>query len=61
MKVEPAYAQLKDQFLIERNYVKSFDGFKTCILSKVLALSLVKSFNQLELSRQINHIKQPIF
>ena len=60
-QVERTYAQLKDQFLIERNYAKSFLGYKTRILFKVTALTLVQHLNKFVLQRDINLIKQPIY
>lgn len=60
-QVEQTYAQFKDQFLIERNYAKSFQGYKTRILSKVTALTLIQHINKFDLNRPINHIKHPIY
>ncbi len=60
-QVERTYAQLKDQFLIERNYAKSFLGYKTRILSKITALTLLQHLNKFVFNREINLIKQPIY
>ena len=60
-QVERSYAQLKDQFLIERSYAKSFLGYKTRILSKITALTMIQHTNKFDLSRPINHIKHPIY
>ena len=35
-RIETLFSQLCDQFTIRRNYAKSFHGFKTRILSKLL-------------------------
>ena len=35
-RIETLFSQLSDQFMIRRNYAKSFDGFKTRILAKIL-------------------------
>lgn len=59
--VERTYSQLKDQFLIERNYAKTFSGFKTRILSKITALTLIQYFNHFVLFRDINLIKSPLY
>lgn len=59
--VERTYSQLKDQFLIERNYAKTFWGFKTRILSKITALTLIQYFNNFVIFRDINLIKSPIY
>ncbi|NAW50038.1 transposase, partial [Elizabethkingia argentiflava] len=37
-RIETLFSQLCDQFMIRRNYAKSFDGFKNRILSKIMAL-----------------------
>ena len=60
-QVERTYAQLKDQFLIERNYAKTFWGYKTRILSKITALTMIQHINKFELNRPINIIKHPIY
>lgn len=60
-QVERTYSQLKDQFLIERNYAKSFWGYKTRILSKITALTMIQHLNKFELNRPINYIKHAIY
>lgn len=60
-QVERTYSQLKDQFLIERNYAKTFWGYKTRILSKITALTMIQYLNKFELSRPINHIKHAVY
>jgi hypothetical protein len=60
-QVERTYSQLKDQFLIERNYAKSFWGYKTRILSKITALTMLQYLNKFELNHPINHIKHAIY
>jgi hypothetical protein len=51
---------LCDQFMIRRNYAKSFQGFKTRILAKITALTLVQLINKFIFERQINNIKTQI-
>lgn len=41
-RIETLFSQLCDQFLIRRNYAKTFEGFKTRILAKITALTLVQ-------------------
>lgn len=60
-QVERTYAQLKDQFLIERNYAKSFWGYKTRILTKITALTMIQYFNKFELNRPTNYVKHAIY
>ena len=46
-RIETLYSQLCDQFMIRRNYAKSFDGFKNRILSKIMALTVIQLRNKL--------------
>ena len=41
-RIETLFSQLCDQFRIRNNYAKSFEGFKTRILAKITALTLVQ-------------------
>jgi len=45
-RIETLFSQLCDQFMIRRNYAKSFEGYKTRILSKISALTIVQYINQ---------------
>jgi hypothetical protein len=56
-RIETLFSQLCNQFMIRRNYAKSFEGFKTRILSKVTALTVVQYINKFVLNRSINNIK----
>ncbi len=56
-RIETLFSQLCDQFMIRRNYAKSFDGFKTRILSKIAALTVVQYINKTIFNRNINNIK----
>lgn len=55
-RIETLFSQLCDQFMIRRNYAKSFDGFKTRILAKITALTIIQLINK-QLNRNINNIK----
>jgi hypothetical protein len=44
--IETLFSQLCDQFMIRRNYAKSFQGFKTRVLSKITALTLMQLINK---------------
>ena len=59
-RIETLFSQLCDQFMIRRNYAKSFDGFKTRILSKIAALTVVQYINKFIFDRNINNIKSNI-
>lgn len=56
-RIETLFSQLCDQFMIRRNYAKSFDGFKTRILAKITALTLIQFINKFIFDRPINNIK----
>jgi hypothetical protein len=56
-RIETLFSQLCDQFMIRRNYEKSFDGFKTRILSKITALTTIQYTNKFIFNRNINNIK----
>ena len=45
-RIETLFSQLCDQFMIRRNYAKSFQGFATRILSKITALTMIQWINQ---------------
>ena len=55
-RIETLFSQLCDQFMIRRNYAKSFDGYKTRILSKITAVTAIQMINKL-LNRNINSLK----
>jgi hypothetical protein len=56
-RIETLYSQLCDQFMIRRNYAKTFEGFKTRILSKITALTTIQFINKFVFNRPINHLK----
>lgn len=59
-RIETLFSQLCDQFRIRNNYAKSFQGFKTRILAKITALTLVQYINKFIFDRPINNIKNQI-
>lgn len=56
-RIETLYSQLCDQFMIRRNYAKSFDGFRTRILNKITALTMIQFLNKFVFHRPINNLK----
>lgn len=56
-RIETLFSQLCDQFKIRNNYAKSFQGFKTRILAKITALTLIQFINKFVFDRPINNIK----
>ena len=59
-RIETLFSQLCDQFMIRRNYAKTFEGFKTRILAKITALTLVQFINKFIFDRPVNNIKTQI-
>ena len=59
-RIETLFSQLCDQFLIRRNYAKTFEGFKTRILAKITALTLVQYINKFIFDRPLNNIKNQL-
>lgn len=55
-RIGTLFSQFCDQFMIRRNYAKSFDGYKTKILSKITAATVIQIINKL-LNRNINNLK----
>lgn len=56
-RIETIFSQLCDQFMIRRNYAKTFDGFRTRILSKISSLTLIQYLNKFVFNRPVNNIK----
>lgn len=56
-RIETLFSQLCDQFMIRRNYAKSFNGFKTRIISKITSLTIIQYINKFVFDRNINNIK----
>ncbi|WPC12948.1 IS982 family transposase [Riemerella anatipestifer] len=46
-RIETFFSQLCDQFMIKRNYAKTFEGFKTRIISKITAATVIQYINSL--------------
>ena len=59
-RVETLFSQLRDQFMIRRNYAKTFQGFKTRILVKIPALTMIQFINKFDFNRPINNLKVAI-
>ena len=55
-RIETLFSQLCDQFMIRRNYAKSFSGLSVRVLSKITALTLIQWFNKKN-GKHINNLK----
>lgn len=56
-RIETLFSQLCDQFMIRRNYAKTFEGFKTRILAKITTLTTIQYLNKFVFDRNINNLK----
>lgn len=56
-RLETLFSQVYDQLMIRRNYAKTFQGFKTRILAKITALTMIQYLNKFEFNRPINNLK----
>jgi hypothetical protein len=56
-RIETIFSQLCDQFMIRRNYAKTFQGFKTRLISKITGFTILQYLNKFLNDRPINHVK----
>jgi len=59
-RIETIFSQLCDQFMIRRNYAKTFIGLATRILSKITAFTLLQYINKFITGRPLNHVKHAL-
>lgn len=59
-RIETIFSQLVDQFMIRRNYAKTFQGLTTRILSKITAFTLLQYVNKFITGRPLNHVKHAL-
>lgn len=57
--IETVFSQLEDQFLMKRNYAKSFLGYHTRMTSKIAAHTMLQYLNSLA-NRPLNRIKHAL-
>ncbi len=56
-RIETLFSQLCDQFMIRRNYSKTFVGLKTRVVSKITSLTMIQYLNKFVFNRNINNLK----
>jgi hypothetical protein len=56
-RIETVFSQLCDQFMIQRNYAKSFLGVATRIISKIVAFTTAQYANMFFNNVSINNVK----
>ncbi|MBN4081215.1 IS982 family transposase [Caldithrix abyssi] len=59
-RIETIFSQLCDQFMIRRNYAKTFIGLATRVLSKITAFTLLQYINKFITNRPLNHVKHAL-
>ncbi len=59
-RIETVFSQLCDQFMIQRNYAKSFTGFKYRILAKVSALTILQFLNKFIYNQPVGRVKHTL-
>ena len=59
-RIETVFSQLCDQFMIQRNYAKSFTGFKSRILAKVTGLTILQFLNKFIYNKPVSMVKHAL-
>lgn len=59
-RIETVFSQLCDQFMIQRNYAKSFAGFKSRILAKVTAFTILQFLNKFIYNKPVGRVKHTL-
>lgn len=59
-RIETVFSQLCDQFMIQRNYAKSFNGFKSRILSKITGFTILQFLNKFIYNQPVGRVKHAL-
>ena len=59
-RIETIFSQLCDQFMIRRNYARTFQGFKTRLLLKITGFTIMQYLNKFHNNRPINLVKHAL-
>ncbi len=59
-RIETVFSQLCDQFMIQRNYAKSFTGFKSRILAKVTGFTMLQFLNKFLYNKPVSRVKHAL-
>lgn len=59
-RIETVFSQLCDQFMIQRNYAKSFAGFKSRVLAKVTGLTPLQFLNKFVYNQPVGRVKHAL-
>lgn len=56
-RIETVFSQLCDQFMMQRNYAKSFAGFKSRVLAKIAGLTVLQFLNKFIYNKPVGRVK----
>lgn len=59
-RIETVFSQLCDQFMMQRNYAKSFTGFKSRILAKVTGFTILQFLNKFIYNQPVSRVKHAL-
>lgn len=59
-RIETVFSQLCDQFMIQRNYAKSFAGFKSRILAKIIGFTVLQFLNKFIYHQPVSRVKHTL-
>lgn len=59
-RIETVFSQLCDQFMIQRNYAKSFAGFKSRILAKITGFTVLQFLNKFFYHQPVSRVKHTL-
>ena len=59
-RIETVFSQLCDQFMIQRNYAKSFTGFKSRILAKITGFTILQFLNKFLYKQPVGRVKHTL-
>jgi Transposase DDE domain len=59
-RIETVFSQLCDQFMMQRNYAKSFTGFKSRILAKITGLTVLQFLNKFIYNKPVSRVKHAL-
>jgi hypothetical protein len=59
-RIETVFSQLCDEFMMQRNYAKSFAGFKSRVLAKVTGLTVLQFLNKFIYNKPVGRVKHTL-
>jgi hypothetical protein len=59
-RIETVFSQLCEQFMMQRNYAKSFAGFRSRVLAKVSGLTVLQFLNKFVYNKPVGRVKHTL-